>query len=49
MTFSLNARHGLAFDAACLVTSHATGLLMKLSRNVLVHQISFAIALEHLL
>ena len=49
MAFSLNVRHGLAFDAARLETSHATGLLMKLSRNMLVHQIGFAVALEHLL
>ena len=49
MAFSLNVRNGLAFDAARLVTSHATGLLMKLSRNMLVHQIGFAVALKHLL
>ncbi|KAI9458301.1 hypothetical protein HD554DRAFT_2177402 [Boletus coccyginus] len=46
---SLNVRHALAFDATHLVTSHAAGLLMKLSRNMLVHQIGFTAALEHLL
>ena len=49
MAFSLNVRHALAFDTTHLVTSYATGLLMKLSRNVLVHQIDFATALKHFL
>lgn len=48
-SFSFKLKHMLAFDAPRLVTSNTTGLLTKLTRNVVVHHIEFVTALEHLL
>lgn len=49
IALSFKVGHTLAFDAPYLVILHTTGLLLKLTRNVVVHHIDFVTALEHLL
>ncbi|KAN0085866.1 hypothetical protein V8E55_007000, partial [Tylopilus felleus] len=47
--WSLKFGHVLAFDAPHLITVLTSELLMKLTRNVVVHQIDFVVALKYLL